>query len=66
MPNDINEYMPMLTQDQIKRIKDSQATLPKIKKAMNTLKRLGLDTKVLDDKIKWAEEVQKTLLEDFK
>lgn len=33
--------------------------------AMASLKRLGLDTRSLEDKLTWAKEVKETLLRDF-
>lgn len=39
-----------------------------IKSARNSitvLKKLGMDVRVLDDKLKWAENIRKTLISEF-
>lgn len=35
------------------------------KKSVGVLKKLGMDVKVLEDKLKWAEEVRSTLISEF-
>jgi len=37
----------------------------KARKALETMKSLGLDTTDLEDKLKWATEVRETLLSKF-
>lgn len=33
--------------------------------SMATLKKLGMDVRVLEDKLKWAENIRKTLISEF-
>jgi hypothetical protein len=35
------------------------------KKAMATMKELGMDTKELEERLAWAEKVRTTLLREF-
>jgi hypothetical protein len=35
------------------------------KKQIQTLKKLGIDTKQMEEKLEWAEEARKTLLSEF-
>lgn len=54
-----------LTPEVTQKFKDMQ---PKFEQAENTLAaldKIGLDTKELRDKLKWAKDVQKILLESF-
>jgi hypothetical protein len=48
-----------------KRMEEMSPELAKAKAALETLKKIGLDTSVLDEKIKWAEEARNILLTDF-
>ncbi|GAI60921.1 unnamed protein product [marine sediment metagenome] len=58
--------------DLMKLPPDVRANLEKmdtdIKSARNSitvLKKLGMDVRVLDDKLKWAENIRKTLISEF-
>lgn len=39
-------------------IKDAKASI-------SALKKLGMDVRILEDKLKWADEVRTTLLKEF-
>ena len=47
------------------RLTGLQSDIDKSKKAIAVMKELGMDTKELEDKLTWAENVRKTLLREF-
>ncbi|MHA1961944.1 MAG: hypothetical protein ACW99U_17180 [Candidatus Thorarchaeota archaeon] len=48
-----------------KQLKLEEANVVRARKDIATLKKLGLETKSLEDKLEWAEEARKTLLKEF-
>ena len=48
-----------------KKLEEQQSTLDNIKASLATLKKIGVDTKVLEDQLAWAETARKALLEQF-
>jgi len=54
-----------LTDKQIADLKKVQIDVPQAKIELAALKRLGLDTTDLEEKLAWGEEVANTLLETF-
>ena len=49
----------------VKDLKSQEKNVLAAKKDIQTLKKLGLQTKDLEDKLEWAEEARKTLLKEF-
>jgi len=47
------------------RLTGMQPDIDRAKKALAVMKELGMDTKELEDKLLWAENVKKTLLKEF-
>ena len=47
------------------RLRELEADLAKSEKALSVLRDLGIDVHVLEDKLKWSQNVRKTLLEQF-
>ena len=49
----------------VKDLKAQEVGVVRARKDIQTLKKLGLETKELEDKLNWAEEARKTLLKEF-
>ena len=49
----------------VKELKLQEVSVVRARKDIATLKKLGLQTKELEDKLNWAEEARKTLLKEF-
>jgi len=49
----------------VKELKAQEVSVVRARKDIETLKKLGLATKELEDKLNWAEEARKTLLKEF-
>ena len=49
----------------VKDLKMQEVNVVRARKDIQTLKKLGLQTKDLEDKLDWAEEARKTLLKEF-
>lgn len=47
------------------QLRDMEATVDGARRDIATLKKLGLDTKALEEKLEWADEARKTLLTSF-
>lgn len=47
------------------RLKDLTANLESTRGQLASLRKIGIDTKKLEDQLDWAEMARKTLLEDF-
>lgn len=60
-PNDLFKLSPDIRQKLEDMVKDIEAA----KSAIQTLQKLGIDTRVLEDKLNWAAEVRETLLKEF-
>jgi hypothetical protein len=54
-----------LPADVRKRLTEQAPDLERARNAVNTLKKLGMDTTSLEEKLTWAEETRKTLLSEF-
>lgn len=48
-----------------KDLREQEVNVVRARKDIQTLKKLGLETKELEDKLDWAEEARKTLLKEF-
>jgi len=61
------KVMPVieLTPAMKKRLEDSKADIERAKASVKILKGLDMDTKDMDEKIVWAEQVRDTLLKEF-
>jgi len=55
-----------LTPEAVKRLQTAQEDIEGAKRNLEVIKKLGFDTKELEEKLKWAEEVAKTLLSEFR
>jgi len=49
----------------VKQLKSQEVDVVRARKDIMALKKLGLETKVLEDKLDWAEEARKVLLSEF-
>ncbi|KKM04522.1 hypothetical protein LCGC14_1763380 [marine sediment metagenome] len=49
----------------VKELKAQEVGVVSARRDIQTLKKLGLETKELEDKLNWAEEARKTLLKEF-
>jgi len=49
----------------VKDLKAQEVSVIRAKKDIETLKKLGLKTEELEDKLNWAEAARKTLLKEF-
>jgi hypothetical protein len=54
-----------LTQDSIDRIKNNQETIKDVRSKLESLKKLGMDMREIEDKLNWAEEAGNTIIKDF-
>jgi len=50
---------------QTEELKGAKQMMIDARKELNILKKLGMGVKELEDKLTWAEEVQRTLLQEF-
>lgn len=51
-----------LSQESIGRIKKASEEIPKVRKALDDLKRLGLDVSILEEKLAWSERARDILM----
>jgi len=49
----------------VRDLKTQEVAVVRARKDIQTLKKLGLETKELEDKLNWAEEARQTLLKEF-
>jgi len=54
-----------LSSKQVEELKGATKMMEDARKELNVLKKLGMGVKELEDKLTWAEEVQRTLLKEF-
>jgi len=54
-----------LTPEMKKRLETSKVDIERAEASVKVLKDLGVDTKDMDEKIKWSKQVQETLLKEF-
>jgi myo-inositol catabolism protein IolC len=47
------------------RLEDMISDIEAAKSAIATLQKLGIDTREMEDKLSWAEQVRETLLKEF-
>lgn len=55
----------VLTKEQITAIKQVQENMPELRREIAAMKKIGMDTTAIEEKIDWAEETGKALLETF-
>lgn len=55
----------VLPPDIAERLKNLGPDFEESKRQMAALRKMGLDTRDLEEKLEWAETAQKVLLEDF-
>lgn len=48
-----------------KGLRDQEPDIVRARRDIQILKKLGLETKALEDKLDWADEARKTLLKEF-
>ena len=51
-----------ISQQSIDRINRTAEEIPKVRKALNDLKRLGLDVSILEEKLEWSEKAREILM----
>jgi len=54
-----------LPPETVQRLKDLEADFKAAWGDLEALKKIGLDTALMEDKLRWAEEARKVLLERF-
>lgn len=65
MPTQQKPEKVKIPPEMAKRLKDLTANFATSKQQLAALKKLGIDTKEVEEKLDWAEMAQKVLLEDF-
>jgi hypothetical protein len=66
MPNQTTPPKPVKLPAEIKQQLEAQGEFVEVaQKQIQTLKKLGIDTKQMEEKLEWAEEARKTLLSEF-
>lgn len=48
-----------------KRLEQMDADLAEAKKAIEVLKKIGIDTRQMEERLTWSEDVRKILLTEF-
>lgn len=66
MADEIITPIVKLSKEQVTQLESSKRDMPKIKKSIQLLKQIGMDTRMLEDRLSWAEEVNDLLLKEFK
>ena len=60
------DIAPIKLPDNIaKSLRKQEVDVVRARKDLSVLKKLGLDTKELEDRLDWAEEARTTLLKEF-
>lgn len=54
-----------LPEEVAQNLRDQEAVVVRARKSIQALKKLGLETKALEDKLEWAEKARTTLLSEF-
>lgn len=54
-----------LTPEQLKDIEDTKPKIERAKVEIAALKKMGMDTRSLEDKLQWSEDTGKLLLDVF-
>ena len=62
MPTNDSIFSKMLTDEHTKKLQENLIQIEEGRKIAEQLKKFGLGTKDMEDKLLWAEEVTKTLL----
>ena len=65
MPEINNVPIVKLSPQQKTDLEGAKSSLVSARKELAVLKKLGMDVKVIEDKLNWADEVQSTLLKEF-
>jgi len=66
MANANTENLMVLPADIREKLEKLNPDIAEAKNAVKTLKKLGVDVRSLEDKLKWANNVRETLLKEFK
>jgi len=54
-----------LPEDTKRRLVDLEGTIKRTEEALATMKKLGMDVSVLEERLEWAKTVRETLLKEF-
>ena len=54
-----------LPKEMVERLKAGGADIEKAEVALAALKKLGMDTKVIEEKLEWSKMARETLLSEF-
>lgn len=54
-----------LSPQQVIELEGSKVTIQNARRELEILKKLGMDVKMIEDKLEWADEVQNVLLKEF-
>ena len=67
MPKEKDVIVPdiKLSAAQQAELKNLNPMISEARRSLNALKRLGMNVSVLEEKLNWADEVNKVLEEDF-
>lgn len=59
------EPVVTLTPDMKKKLMEAEGDLERAEAGLKTMEKLGMDIRVLQEKVDWSKTVRKTLLEEF-
>lgn len=54
-----------LSPEQVQTLEMSKRDIAIARRELNIMKKLGMDVKMIEEKLTWAEEVSQTLLKEF-
>jgi len=65
MPEKTIQPVIKLSPKQVENLHMSKKDIDRAKHELGVMKKLGMDVKMLEEKLTWAEEVSTTLLKEF-
>lgn len=65
MANKNTKRIIKLPPETIQRMEEAESRFAEADHAIEVMKKLGMDTSKLEEKMTWAKEVRKTLLKEF-
>ena len=65
MPEEKINTTIKLSPEQVNNLQMSKKAIDTARKELNIMKKLGMDVKMIEEKLTWAEQVSETLLKEF-
>lgn len=65
MPEEKINTAIKLSPEQVSNLEMSKKSIATARKELSIMKKLGMDVKMIEEKLSWAEEVSQTLLKEF-